>query len=226
MGGGEGNYVLLTKRQYCMEELSFSKVRNWRADWNIGTSQCYSVLPLVTYLLTNNSIRLATRQNKERECNIRDIGARSYKHCLATEKWEVLKKCSEYVFVDLGIQHVMWMCIVLDFYLKPACLYQICLHYLKRKKGWGGRGGKIFRKTSRNINFCILIFSKTLFETFLILRRIQRGIIMYKYVVLKICPLFLSEVKVKVKVRFALEQATKSQMWSRCIAVLFLQLRR
>ena len=49
-----------------------------------------------------------------------------------------------------------------------ACLYLICPHYLIN--------GINFRKRLLNIK-CILIFSKTLSEVFLILRRIRRNVI-------------------------------------------------
>jgi hypothetical protein len=72
---------------------------------------------------------------------------------------------SECEFVALGFQHAMRMRVL---FLWPALLYTIFPHYLKNDT--------VIEKTSSN-TICILIFSIPLSETFLVLRRIERDMI-------------------------------------------------
>ena len=75
---------------------------------------------------------------------------------------------SECVSVALVIQHAMCMCRVILFYV--ACLALPYFPTLSHKRH--DLQKKVFEHTT-----CVLILSTTLSETFLILRRIQRDII-------------------------------------------------
>jgi hypothetical protein len=78
---------------------------------------------------------------------------------------------SEFVLITLGIQHAVHMRhIILSSVTCPAVQYFSTLSYTRHE---------FEEKKVIEYTMCVLIFSTTLCETFLILRRIERDIVNY-----------------------------------------------
>jgi hypothetical protein len=92
-----------------------------------------------------------------------EVRSRNHRRCGKQRAFCVLS-----VFVALIIQRVS-ACAVLYCYLRPVWLYHIFPHHLIN--------GTILRKKVIEHKICVLIFSADLSQTLLILRKIQRDII-------------------------------------------------
>jgi hypothetical protein len=90
-----------------------------------------------------------------------------------------------FVFVALGIQHAMRVYHVISSVACPSLPY-FSTYFIK---------GTIFERKSSNAKYVFLFPPQLLSETFLILRTIQRDIIINWYWTLYKCPLILSDIK-------------------------------
>ena len=98
----------------------------------------------------------------------RNIEARSCNHCCSGKAISIA--CSKYVYVALGIQHVIRMRRIIFSSVAYPALTNISIFSHKRQD---------FRKKKKitDHKMCVLIFSTNLSETFLILRRYERDMI-------------------------------------------------